>query len=428
MKIITLSEQAFDNFASTHRYKNYYQTSSYGKLMTKYGFKTHYIGITDDLNHVIGASLIIYKDIFMNKKIAYAPRGILFDYNNSSSVEELANKLKQVLGKQNFILLRMDPYIPATIRNKRGLISNMNKSINNIMANLKNAGFKYKGQNNFFENESPRFESVLLLNDRTIRDIYSSFSKRTRHKMNKASSSGVMIIKDEQKNTDLLYNYLKNKSNKPKEYYKDLVNFYENKANVYYALLDTNAFVISTKKTYEHELEKNEYLSKKIQAHGLNINKSISQRLLNYKMESDKLLNIYKNQLVLATQLLEKYPKSIIIGGAITITYDNAVYLIEEGYEKKYSNLSCNYLTRWFIINEAKQKNYKYFNMNAVVGDFRTKNPYTNLNENKLGFGTIPTEYIGEFDLVLDNFNYKVYQNFSKDKNYQFKNDIKKPE
>jgi len=425
MKIITLNEQAFDSFATTHKYKNYYQTSSYGKLMSKQGLKTHYIGIVDETNHIIGASLIIYKEVFMNKKIAYAPRGILFDYNNESLVSELAKKLKQVLGNQNFILFKMDPYIPATIRNKRGLVSNMNKSINDIMANLKKAGFKYKGQNNFFENEHVRFESVLLLNDRNIRDIYISFTKRTKHKINKASASGVMIVKDEHKNTSFLYNLIKNKTNKTQEYYQNLVNFYENKANVYYALLDTNAFVISTKKTYEHELEKNEYLSKKIQAHSINLNRPISQRLLNYKMESDKLLNIYKNQLVLATELLEKYPKSIIIGGAITITYDNAVYLIEEGYDKKYSNLCCNYLTRWFIINEAKQKNYKYFNMNAMVGDFRTKNPYTNLNENKLGFGTIPTEYIGEFDLVLDNFNYKIYQNFGKDKNYQFKNEIK---
>ena len=153
MKIITLNEQAFDSFATTHKYKNYYQTSSYGKLMAKQGLKTHYIGIVDETNHIIGASLIIYKEVFMNKKIAYAPRGILFDYNNESLVSELAKKLKQVLGNQNFILFKMDPYIPATIRNKRGLVSNMNKSINDIMANLKNAGFKYKGQNNFFENE-----------------------------------------------------------------------------------------------------------------------------------------------------------------------------------------------------------------------------------------------------------------------------------
>ena len=185
MKIITLSPQEFDKFASTHRYRNYYQTSAYGNTMASNGFKIHYLGITDNLNHLIGATLIIYKEIFMNQKIAYAPRGILFDYSNSVSVQELVNKLKQVLGKQGFLLLRMDPYIPATIRNKRGLVKNMNNGINIIMSNLKHAGFKYKGQNQFFENEKGRYEAVTLLADRDIKSIYRSFSKNTRHKINK---------------------------------------------------------------------------------------------------------------------------------------------------------------------------------------------------------------------------------------------------
>ena len=146
---------------------------------------------------------------------------------------------------------------------------------------------------------------------------------------------------------------------------------------------------------------------------------------MNYKMESDKLLNTYKNQLVFATEILQRNPQSIVLGGIITVEYDNSIYIVEETFDKTYNNLCCNYLTRWFIINEAKQKNYKYINLGNIAGDFRTKNPYTNLNQNKLGFGSTPTEYIGEFDIILDNFNYKIYQNFGKDKDYKFKNNIK---
>ncbi|MBS5719632.1 MAG: peptidoglycan bridge formation glycyltransferase FemA/FemB family protein [Clostridium sp.] len=422
MKIITLSPQEFDKFASTHRYRNYYQTSAYGNTMASNGFKIHYLGITDNLNHLIGATLIIYKEIFMNQKIAYAPRGILFDYSNSVSVQELVNKLKQVLGKQGFLLLRMDPYIPATIRNKRGLVKNMNNGINIIMSNLKHAGFKYKGQNQFFENEKGRYEAVTLLADRDIKSIYRSFSKNTRHKINKASASGIMIVNDKNKNIDFLYNFIKEKANKSKKYYEDLVKNFNIKANVYYAVLDTNTFVISSKKVYEHELEKNEYLSKKIQEHGIATKKPVKKNILNSKMESDRLLNVYKNQLVLATKLLQDYPNNLILGGALTIEYDNAIYLIVDGYDKKYKNLCCNYLIRWYIINEGVKKQYKYFNMSCISGEFRKKNPYSGLNENKIGFDGIPTEYIGEFDLILNNFNYKLYQSFSKEKNYKLKN------
>ena len=64
--------------------------------------------------------------------------------------------------------------------------------------------------------------------------------------------------------------------------------------------------------------------------------------------------NIYKNQLVLATKLLQDYPNNLILGGALTIEYDNAIYLIVDGYDKKYKNLCCNYLIRWYIISLTK--------------------------------------------------------------------------
>ncbi|MBP3841268.1 MAG: peptidoglycan bridge formation glycyltransferase FemA/FemB family protein [Bacilli bacterium] len=420
MKIITLSQQEFDKFASAHKYKNYYQTSSYGNLMSKHGYKVHYIGIIDSTNHLVGASLLLYTTVFMNKKIAYAPGGILFDYNIAENIVELVKKLRNVLGKQDFILLRMDPYIPATIRNKRGLISNINSDVNNILKNIKYAGFKYKGQNNFFENERGRFESIVLLSEKTIKDVYLGFNKRTRHKINKASNSGVLIVEDTNKKAEFLQDIIST-NKRSKEYYDDFMKAFGNKAKIYYAVLDTNAYVTSIKKAYEHEMELNEKLTNKIQD---NIG-TTNQRILNSKMESDKLLSVYKDQLVFATNILEKYPKSVLIGGAITLEYNEAIYLIAEGYDKRYKSLNSNYLTRWFIINEAIQKGYKYLNLNNIVGDFKNKNPYSTLNENKLGFGSIPTEYIGEFDLVLDQFNYRLYQNFSKEKDFKFKDNIK---
>ena len=65
-----------------------------------------------------------------------------------------------------------------------------------------------------------------------------------------------MIVNDKNKNIDFLYNFIKEKQIKSKKYYEDLVKNFNIKANVYYAVLDTNTFVISSKKVYEHELEK----------------------------------------------------------------------------------------------------------------------------------------------------------------------------
>ena len=57
---------------------------------------------------------------------------------------------------------------------------------------------------------------------------------------------------------------------------------------------------------------------------------------------------------------------------------------------------------------------FKYINLNGVVGDFENQNEYSGLNESKLGFNSIITEYIGEFDIVLNSLMYNLYQGTNK--------------
>lgn len=413
MKIVTISPEQFDRYAKMHRYRNYYQTSIYGNTMRKFGFNVHFLGITDDTNKLIGASLIIYREVFMGHKIAYAPRGILFNYDNPNQLKELAEKLKKILGKQGFMLLKIDPYIPSTIRDHEGNIMNFNNQVNLIMANLQTAGFIHQGRTLFFEGEKPRWEALVLLN-KDIRSIFNSFDKRTRHKIRKAANSGIECYKDPSKNINVLYQFIKRKSPKPIEFYRELISNYGDNAEVYYARLNTEVYVINSRRAYEREMEKNDQIAEKIQ--NIDITPQVKNALLNKKMESDKLLNTYKNNMVQATNLLKEYPKGIIVAGAITIKYDNSAFLYMDGFDTKYSNLNPSYLLKWRMIDDYNKQHLKYFNLNAIVGEFERKNKYSGLNEMKLGFNSIVTEYIGEFDIILNNFTYSLYKSFNKNK------------
>ena len=163
MKIVKLNSKQFDLFTENHRYRNYYQTSMYSNVMSKFGYKTQYLGVVNENNSLIGAALILYRTIFMKYKIAYAPRGFLFNYENKQKVYELTEQLKKVLGKSGFMLLRIDPYIPLTVRDANGAIMNFNNMGNTIIENIKDAGFKYKGKNLYFETEKPRWEALITL-------------------------------------------------------------------------------------------------------------------------------------------------------------------------------------------------------------------------------------------------------------------------
>ncbi|MBR2997724.1 MAG: peptidoglycan bridge formation glycyltransferase FemA/FemB family protein [Bacilli bacterium] len=411
MRIVKLSSSQFDRFTTTHRYRNFYQTSMYANVMRKFGYDSQYLGITDDNNVLIGASLIIYKEVFMKNKIAYAPRGILYNYENQEDVKLLANTLKKSLGNEGFMLLRMDPYIPITIRDFEGNIINFNNKTDQIIENLEKSGFKYKGRNLFFETEKPRWESIVVLK-RDLREISSKIDKRVRNKINKAMNSGITIVKDNNNNVNKLYTFIQKKEKRPLSYYKEICNQFSSDVEIYYALLNTEEFLINTRRNLEKEEEYNDTLKQRLQ--DVSITEKDKTPYLNKKMESDRLLTVYKENLEKSTELLKSNPEGIVIAGAMVIKYDNSAYIFVEGLDDKYGYLNANYLLKWQLIKDFNERGFKYINLNAIVGEFEEKNKYSGLNEAKLGFNSTVTEYIGEFDIILNSFSYNLYKKFNR--------------
>lgn len=411
MKIITIDSDQFDSFANKHQYRNYYQTSKYGNVMSNFNYEVRYIGIMDENDTMIGASLLLLQGSVMKTKLAYAPRGILFDFTDSLKVNELVQALKNDLGKEGIISLRMDPAIPMTIRDAKGNITNINNEATMIDENLKKSGFTYKGQTLYFETEKPRWEALTILS-KDIREIYKMFDKRTRNKINKAINCGVEIYRDDQKDFSTLYEFIKRKNAKPFKFYKELINNFGDNADLFYAKLNTEIFVINSKKLYEDELANNERLAEQFQ----NLAKQNDDRrdIFNKKVVSDKLLNVYKSNLIFATNILKENPNGLIIAGCLSIIYDNAAFLIMDGFNPNFRSLNATYLLKWRMLCDYKNENLKYFNLNAICGNFEKTSKYIGLNEMKVGYNAVVTEYIGEYDIILNNFKYSLYKSFSK--------------
>ena len=416
MKIVKLSPSQFDRFASNHRYRNFYQTSMYGMVMSNFGYNTQFIGFVNEYNKLIGATLIIYKEVWKKNKMAYAPRGILYNYEDREGLQEISDLLKKTLGKQNFMLLRIDPVVPLTIRDTEGSIININENGNAILDNLENSDFEYFGKNLFFETEKPRWEALVML-QRDIREIFAKLDKRTRNKIRKAKNNGLVVVKDGSKNINKLYQYVGKKDHKPIEYYRELIKYYGDDVDIYYAKIKTESYVINSRKNYEKEQEYNDNLAERIQ--DLDLDPKEREMFISKKLESDKLIAAYKNNLLKATELLKERPEGIIVAGAMVMKYDNVAYIFTEGTDNSYSTVNPSYLLKWHLIEEYNEQGFKYINLGAIVGDFENKdpkeNPYAGLNESKLGFNTTVTEYIGEFDIILNKFSYNIYKKVNKD-------------
>jgi len=272
---------------------------------------------------------------------------------------------------------------------------------------LRKMEFDYLGQNLFFEGIMPRWYAVtnLPINSRTL---LTKIDKRARTKLRKAVKIGVEILKDDTKNIELIYDIAKNKFNRPIEYYRNLI-INNPDCEVYLAKINSEKYVNNSKILYEREIERNELLDKIIQQK--NMQGENIRRAINQKMESDRIINNFKQHLVNSTQILKDYPEGRIIAFCIVIKDHNNITIFEDGYNSELSNLNALYLLRWKIIEQYSNSNLRTFNFGEITGGFDImRNPLHGLNEAKLAFNGNIMEYIGEFGIMTNKAMYSLYQ------------------
>lgn len=414
MQIITLTEQQFDDYAVNHRNKSFYQSSSYGKLMSNHGFNSHYIGFVDDKKELKAASLILYRKIFANYKFAYAPRGFLIDYSDSKLLVDFTTQLKKLLRKQQFIFIKIDPFVEYTERNKKG--EPIIKENMQIIDHLKTLGYKHMTLNKNFETLKPRTNAVIKL-DKSAETLFNSFDKSLRSKIRSAVRKGIVINKGTRENIEDIHHLIGKKHSRKLEYYYDYYDVFNKKdmIDIYFATINPNIYLNNARHFYDKELDTNSHLTEQLQ----NSKAKDNNKLLNKKMESDRILNIYKNQIIEGTKIMKNYKETDnIVAATIVIRYDKVLYFLIDGYNIKYKNFNPNHLLKWEIIKEYAKKGYYYINLNGISSDFTKNGKYAGINNFKLAFSSTITELIGEFDLPINHLIYHLYNKTRFIKNY----------
>lgn len=406
MKIVKLTPEQFDNFSTSHPLHTYYQTSAYGNLMSQDGFEPHYYGFTNDQNILIGASLILIQKLFLGYKYGYAPRGFLIDYDNKDLIIDTTNKMKKFLAKNSIIFLKIDPPV---VNNKRDKNGNILRSpyTNDLIPFLSKIGYTYFGDNKFFGTLKPRWNAILKVTG-SSQTLFENIEPNIKNKIRKAASRGVEILQGNHGDIEIFYKFIAKKHYRKLNYYKKFAECFGNNFELYFAKLNTEAYLTNIKLIYEQELQKNEEINREIQEAGLQ--HKISNKLTNSKITSDKVLAIYKKELETASNLFSKNPQGIIIGASAIIIEKHGVELVIEGQNPTYKLFYPTFLLKWFIIEKYAKLGAVYFDLNAITGYFDSSNKFQGLNEMKLGFGAEVTEYIGEFDLVINKTIYKIHK------------------
>lgn len=404
MIIKEINKNVFDEFSNAHPLHNCFQTSNYGILM-KNKYEIMYIGGYKN-NSLVAASLILYKSIAPTVKYGYAPRGFIIDYNNNTLITEFTNKIKSFFLLKNFAFIKINPeviYSVIDVENKKKLVDS---KVKDLIFNMKNLGYEKLKNNLYFESMLPKYNPIINLKDFDKTKV----SKKCYIKSHSIINTSLKLKKGSINDMKTFYSFVKDKSNKTINYYKDLYTIFkrDNSIDLLLVEIDFYKFLDVYRNKYENMLIENDEINENFSLDPTN------SELYSKKVDSDNKLSEIKHKIDLINDKLKNNIKKEIIGASLLIRSNNKISLVISGFDKEFNNLNYRYFLYYKFIEYYKKIGFLYLDLNGISGNFTEKNPYKGLNDFKLSFNPNIYEYIGEFDLVINNTYYNVLWNTGK--------------
>ena len=254
MYIKELTSEEFNSFTDSFKYSSIYQTSEYGFIMNNENYSSMFIGLIDD--DVVKAASLILVEKNQLFKYAYAPKGFLIDYDDKILLETFTKLVKEYLGKKKIIGIKINPMIIKSSYDYRTNTAHFNPNFEDQLSFLKSIGYYHLGFNNLFESFKPRYNAIVDL-DKPITTLFGNMNKNFKNKIKNADRSGVRIIRGNETNLDYLYDQVKNKYPRNKQYFENVLYFFKRRdlIDYYYAKLDTNAYLMNSQRRYQGQIE-----------------------------------------------------------------------------------------------------------------------------------------------------------------------------
>ncbi len=419
MKLVkNLEYDKFLNLAKQKNQHNVFHSLSWAKFREKSFWEYEIVGLENN-NELVAATLILTKKLpKLNTKFAHIPRGFIIDYNNDELVQEFTNQLKKYLKAQKVFAFRIDPDIILHEITKQKEIIEGGKNNYKLVENLKKMGYKHQGYVNNFEGILPRFTFRNYLNEKTIEQMYDELYYKTRTNIQTAQDKGIEIqystVDDIDEFLELLHAKAKRDGivNQSKEYFVNLLNTFneqqENSARICFTFLNTKKYFTQSKINFDKINNEYKELESKKQEENISAKrlKKINNMQKNIKPKLDKA----QKEIDFAKEAYETYPDGIRLTGSIYVIHENRAWFLFTGSSEKYRKTMPAYLNLWEMIKKLKEENIEFLDLFGASGDISEDSPYFGIYLFKNRFNGTFTEFIGEFDYVINSKYYFLYK------------------
>lgn len=407
MNFITdIQKERFNEFVKNHEKNHFAQSFEWGAFKAnspEWDFDP--VGLVDETGNLVAAALVLIRYLPVIKRpFLYISRGFVIDFDDKELLETFVTSFKKYAQSKKAIFFKIDPDIKCADDDAtdKGADKNM------LITNLENIGFKHLGfAQDFDSNIQPRYTFRLNI-ESDVKDLLKGCHSKTRYNIKLAEKRGIEIIEGTRDELPIFQEIMKVTGERqgfltrPLTYFEKMYDqlnpsgmckLYLAKLNAKQALDNVKSELANSEKLitqYEKELAVDELTEKR---------KNKITNLLNQENNKHKKLTANLSEI---QEIYNKHPEGIIMSGIITTYFGNKSWYLYGASSNLYREFMPNYLMQWHVLTEAKKNNYEIYDFFGISGRTDEADPLHGLYRFKKGFGGEFTEFIGEFDYVVN--------------------------
>lgn len=411
LKLKNIEKEQFDKFISEHKLKSHFlQSLSWGEFSKiKKNLTPYYLGLVNENDELVAATLLLEKKLPFNMCYFYAPRGFVLDYKKKELVRIMTKKVVDFAKSKKAIFVKIDPDIIKTSINYQNE-EHQNPDYDEIFKTLKEAGFKHQGYTKNFETMQPRYTFRIDLTQ-DLDEIEEHFSKTTKQRIAKSLKLDTEVTIGTQSDIKTFYHLMtltesrKDFISYNEDYYDTLYEIFNGNKNSKATLFLGKVHLNKTIKALEKNLKtiNNQISILPIDSLSKSAKAKLSE-LTKQKENTIKEIDKYK-------EYKKEYGNDLTLSAHMIIEYGDKAWVLYAGNHNILSETYVNYNTYFEHIKYCKNKGLKVYDQFGTTGDLSKDNPRLGLHEFKKKFGGDYIEFIGEWDYIT---NYPMYFVFTK--------------
>lgn len=391
-----IDSKEYDKFVRNFPSTSFMQTPAWSLVKT--AWDNDYVGLYCDKKLVCGA-MVLKRNLFLGKKLFYIPRGFVTSYDNDEALKIFVKELKNYAKKNGAIDIKIDPFICFSEDNIQNIKKNKGIEVrktftldtDKIVKKLENLGFVHGG----FKKEvnayiQPRYTMAISLKDKDgnfyeKEELRRTFPKNTRNYIGKYHEDrGVYFSystnKEDVKDLISVLHCTEERQHialRSEKYFKKLMDAFPDNAVLFFARVDIDKYIKFLKNDMKEHENKKEFC-------------------LNQIKEAEEIKKEYgNNPLAGATIVMMPTCKSGI---------KTASFLYAGTNTKILPSLKITNGLMFYRLCYCLDKSCDYCDLGGIDGSLED-----HLSTFKSKFNPNVLELVGEYDLIINKFWYKVF-------------------